>query len=170
MTRDEILQAIEHAHTNLVAGLIDIPEGAMATQPVVDWWTLKDLIGHIAMWYHVAVKFIDEYLRDGVPVPLGLKDDAALDAYNKRGAALRRDWSLARVRGELDAAHRDLVAAVEKLTDAQLNAPLPAPWDNGANLARLIAVNSYEHALEHTEHVLKWRGDYSHIDGKETHP
>jgi hypothetical protein len=92
-----------------------------------------------------------------MPVSLGLNDDAVLDAYNKRGAALRRDYPLTRVRAELDAALRDLVAAVESLSDAQLNTPLPAPWDNGVTLERLIAWNSYEHTPEHIEQISQWR-------------
>ncbi len=157
MTRDEVLNQLRQTHADLVAALAGVPDDAMTTQPVVDWWTPKDVLGHVAMWRQVAIKFIDEYLRDGMPVSLGLNDDAALDAYNKRGAALRRDWTLARVRAEFDASFHNLVAAVEKLSDAQLNAPLSAPWENGVTLERLIAWNSYEHDPEHTAQIKKWR-------------
>lgn len=157
MTRDEILQAINQAHADLLATLADIPDEVSVTRPVIDWWTLKDLLGHLAMWEQVAIKFIADYRQDGLPKMLGLNDEAAVDAYNKREAALRRDWSLARMRAEFDAAHRDLVAAVESLSDAELSAPLTAPWGKDATLERLIAVNSYEHVVEHTEQIKKWR-------------
>ncbi len=161
MTRAEILAQINQAHANLVAAFAGIPDDVMTTQPVIDWWTLKDVLGHIAMWQQVAIQFIDEFQRGGVPTPLGLADDDALDAYNKRGAALRRDWSLARARAEFDTSFRDLVAAVEPLSDANLNQPLPPPWSEGRNLAYLIAVNSYEHAPEHTEQIVKWRVEHA---------
>jgi hypothetical protein len=157
MTRDEVLNQLRQTHADLVAAFAGIPDDVMTTQPVVDWWTLKDVLGHVAMWQQVAIKFIVEFQRGGVPTPLGLADDAALDAYNKRGAALRRDWSLARARAEFDTSFRDLVAAVEPLSDANLNQPLAPPWSEGRNLAYLIAVNSYEHAPEHTEQIIKWR-------------
>jgi hypothetical protein len=158
MTRDEITRQIKAAHANLVSAVADIPDDVMTTRPVIDWWTLKDMLGHIAMWQRVAITFIDEYQRIGAPTPLGL-DDAGIDAYNKRGAAERRDYTLARVRAEFDASSRDLVAAVERLTDAQLNAPLAAPWDNGVTLERLIAWNSYEHVPEHIEQIVKWQNE-----------
>ena len=161
MTRTEILVRINQAHADLVAALADIPDDVMLTNPVVDWWTLKDVMGHVAMWQRVAIQFVEDYRRDGKPTPLGLQDDAAIDAYNKRGAAVRRDYPLARVRAEFDAAFRDLVAAVEPLSDAQLNAPLPAPWGEGRNLAYLIAINSYEHEPEHTEQILTWRKEHA---------
>ncbi len=157
MTRDELLNRVRQSHADLAAALADIPDDVMMTRPVVDWWTLKDVMGHVAMWERVAVQFAEEYRRDGKPAPLGLKDDAAVDEYNKRGAALRRDYSLARVRAEFDAALRDLVAAVEPLSDAQLNAPLPAPWSDGVTLERLIAWNSYEHTPEHVDQIARWR-------------
>lgn len=157
MTRDEILDQIKQAHASLAAALEDIPDDVMTTRPVVDWWTPKDVLGHVAMWRRVAIQFIDEYRRDGVPVPLGLNDDAAIDAYNKRGAAQRRDYTLARVRAEFDASLRDLIAAVEQLSDADLSQPLPPPWNEGITLERLIAVNSYEHEPEHVDQIHRWQ-------------
>ncbi len=157
MTRDEILKKIREEHANLAAAFADLPDAEMVVKPVVDWWTLKDVMGHVAMWRRVAIKFVDEYRSSGVPIPLGLQDDAAIDAYNKRGATIRRDWSLARVRAEFDSSFRDLIAAVEKLSDADLSKRLPAPWDEGNTLERLIAVNSYEHEPEHTAQITQWR-------------
>lgn len=157
LTRDEILKTLQQEHANLLTALAGVPDDVLVTRPVVEWWTLKDLLGHIATWEQVAIKFITEYQQDGLPKMLGLSDDAAVDAYNKRAAALRRDWPLARVRAEFDAAFRDLIVAVEPLSNTQLNAPLPAPWPEGHNLEKLIAINSYEHAREHVEQIRKWR-------------
>lgn len=179
MTRDEILNSIKQTHADLVSALDGIPEDVMTTRPVIDCdassqskegldaeesslcddapWTLKDVLGHVTMWRRVAVQFIDEYQRDGAPAPLGLEDAAAIDAYNQRGAALRRDDALARVRAEFDASLRDLVAAVEKLSDAELTKPLPTPWDAGVTLEYLIAINSYGHEPEHVEQIKRWR-------------
>ena len=157
MTRDELLAQIKQAHANLTATLEGISDETMTMRPVIDWWTLKDMLGHIAMWERVALKFVEEYQREGAPKSLGLKDDAAVDAYNKRGAAERRDWPLARVRSESAAAVHDLLAAIDHLTDEQLNAPLAAPWESGVALERLIAWNSYEHVPEHIAQIVAWR-------------
>jgi hypothetical protein len=153
MTRDEILKTIKEQHAELLAALAVFPEGAMTQRPIVEWWTVKDLLGHIAMWEQVAIKFINEYKRDGVPQMLGIEGDAAIDACNKRGVVLRRDLPLARVRAEFDAAHHDLIAAIETLTDADLVKPLPQPWGKSATMERLIAINSYQHNPEHIEQI-----------------
>ena len=156
MTRDELLEKIKQTHADFVTALADLPEEVMTKRPVIDWWTLKDLLGHIAMWQQIAIRFIAEYKQGGCPKPLGLADDAAIDAYNKRGVELRRDLSLAKVRAEFDAAYRDLVAAVESLRDEDLIKILPEPWKN-RTLEYLIKINSYTHTPEHTEQIKLWR-------------
>lgn len=153
MTRAEILKTLQEQHAQLLAALEEISEEVIVQRPIVGWWTLKDLLGHIAMWEQVALQFIAESKQDGAPKPLGLNDDAAINAHNKRGVTIRRDWPLARGRAEFDAAHRDLLAAIESLSDADLSTPLPAPWGKGATLEQLIAINSYEHISEHIAQI-----------------
>lgn len=157
MTRDEILRAIKEQHAELDAALAGIPADQLTKRPIVEWWTAKDLLGHVALWEQVALKHIREYKHDGVPKQLGIKDDDDLDRYNKRGIAMRRDLSLETIRAELDTTYRELVAAIESLSDADLVKPLPEPWGDGATLERLIAVNSYQHVPEHIEQIEKWK-------------
>ena len=157
MTRDQIVQAIKDNHTQFLAAIAGLDDDALTKRPVIDWWTVKDVMGHISMWEQVGIQFVAEYKRDGLPKALGMDSDAAIDAHNKREAVVRRDWSLARVRAEFDAAHRDLIAAVETLRDADLTKQLPAPWEKGDTLEKLIAINSYQHNPEHIEQIKKWR-------------
>ncbi|MGE5264847.1 MAG: DinB family protein [Acidobacteriota bacterium] len=153
MTRDEILRALRQTRSLLLETIDGIPEDAIVTQPVTESWTVKDLLGHMAMWQQVALSFITDYRASGTPQSLGLENDAAVDAYNRRGADLRRDWSLARVRAELDDAQRNLLSAVETLSDDDLHRALPAPWHSATTLEQLIAINSYEHDPEHIEQI-----------------
>lgn len=157
MTRDEILQAIEREHSNLVGALAGISDDDLVSRALSEAWTPKDMLAHVAMWYRVAIKFVADYKRDGFPKPLGLKDDAALNAYNQRGADMRRVWTLAQARTEFDAAYRDLRAVVQTLSDTELVKQLPPPWETGANLEYLIASNSYLHEPEHTEQVNRFK-------------
>jgi hypothetical protein len=158
MTRDQVLGAVRKTHADFLAALAGVPENAMAEQVVIADWTLKDMLGHIAAWYQVATHFLRDYQREGVPQALGLSDDAALNAFNARAAETRRSWSPVQVRAEFDAAFAELTVEIERLSDAQLNAQLPAPWEQGVTLERLIAWNSYEHVPEHTEQIVKWSG------------
>lgn len=157
MTRDEILQAIKEQHAELTAALAGIPADQLTKRPIVEWWTAKDLLGHVTLWEQVALKHVREYKQSGAPKPLGITGDDDVDRYNKRGVAMRRDLSFAQVQIELDTTYRELVAAIESLSDADLVKPLPAPWGDGATLERLVAVNSYQHVPEHIEQIEKWK-------------
>lgn len=157
MTRDEILQAIRREHVNFLTGIGGIPDDAMVNTPITEQWTIKDMLAHISIWMRVAIKFIREFKADGVPINLGLNDDAKVDAFNEQGWQARSETPLAEVIEEFHAAYQDLIAAVENLTDQELSAPLPAPWGEGDTLEKLIAVNSYEHEPEHSLQVDAWR-------------
>ena len=155
MTRDEILKNITKEHAQLVAAMTGLSDEVITTQPVMNDWTVKDMLGHVSMWYRFAITFLDEFVQRGVPRPSGLSA-LTVDEYNERELKLRREWSLARVRDEFDAAYQAILAAVEKLDDEQLNAQLAAPWEAGVTLERLVAWNTYEHEPEHTAQIQAW--------------
>ena len=157
MTRDEILQAIRREHLNFLTVIAGIPDAELVDAPITEEWTVKDTMAHLAIWTRIAIKFIREFKRDGVPIHLGLDDAARVDAFNEQGWQARQETPLAEVIQEFHAAFQDLIAAVETLTDQELSAPLPAPWDEGDTLEILIATNSYEHEPEHTLQVDTWR-------------
>jgi len=157
MTRDEILQAIRREHIEFLTAIGGIPDDEMINTLITEQWTVKDMMTHIAIWMRVAIKFIREFKTDGVPKNLGLNDDAKVAAFNEQGWQARSETPLAQVIEEFHAAYRDLIAAVESLSDQELSAPLPAPWDAGDTMEKLIAVNSYEHVPEHTLQVNAWR-------------
>lgn len=152
MTRAEMIQTLQTCHTQLLELLEGTSEEILGKRPVVGWWTTKDLLGHIAMWEQVAIQFITEYQRDGMPQPLGMETDEQINAINKREVVRRRDWTLARVRAEFDATYCDLVAAIQSLRDEDFIQPLGGAWQD-ATLEKLIAINSYEHIPEHIAQI-----------------
>jgi hypothetical protein len=158
MTRDDILQATKKLHEDFLATIADIPDEVIVRERIIDWWSLKDMLGHVTFWYLVATKFVREYQSQGTPQPLDL-DDSKIDALNHREAAMRRDYALARIRAELDEAYRELLVVTAELSDADVNKTLPAPWnaDQSITLERLIAVNAYEHLPEHIAQIQKWK-------------
>ena len=58
VTRDQVLEKLEQSRASLLAAVADIPEEVMQTQAVVEPWTVKDLLGHIAVWQQLAIQII----------------------------------------------------------------------------------------------------------------
>lgn len=157
MTRDEIINAIRNQHVDFLSAIGGIPDDAMVNTLITEQWTIKDMMAHIAIWMRVAIKFIREFKADGVPKSLGLSDDDKLNAFNEQGFRARQDTPLPEVIEEFQLAYRELIEDIESLTDLELSQPLPAPWEEGDTLEKLIAINSYEHEPEHTLQVYTWR-------------
>ena len=153
MTRDEIIQAIDRDRADLLAVLEGLDETTILTRPVVEQWTVKDLLGHMAVWHAVALQAIADYRATGAPQQLELNSDASVDDYNAQEAARRRDWPLERVREEWETSYRDLLAVVASLSEADLAALLPPPWESGTTLEYLIAINSYKHDPDHLAQI-----------------
>ncbi len=153
MTRTEMVQALERDRTRLTAALQKIPEQTLTTRPVVETWTAKDLLGHMAMWHEAAIQFITDYRETGLPKSMGMDDDAAINAHNLRESERRRDWPLARIQAELDASYENLVAGVERLSEQDLHTPLGGVWNGETTLEQLIAENSYTHDPSHIAQI-----------------
>lgn len=71
-------------------------------------WTVKDLLGHLAMWEERALGIIA-----GEPPP----PFATADALNEHELERKRTWSLAEVEREYDAVRTALVDAIEAMDD-----------------------------------------------------
>lgn len=155
MTHDQVLKKIKQEHTKLTAAVHGITTEVISTQPIMNDWTIKDMLGHVALWYRVALTFVNEYLERGVPRMMSVTG-FSVDEFNERELKLRREWSLDFVINEFESAYQALLDAAEKLDDEQLNAQLAAPWEEGVTMERLIAVNSYEHEPEHTAQIKAW--------------
>jgi hypothetical protein len=155
MTHDQVLKKIKKEHANLVASIHGISAEVISTQPIMNDWTIKDMLGHVALWYRVALTFVNEYVERGVPRMMSVTG-FSVDEFNERELKLRREWSLDFVINEFESAYQALLNAAEKLDDEQLNAQLAAPWEEGVTMERLIAVNSYEHEPEHTAQIKAW--------------
>jgi hypothetical protein len=155
MTKSEFLALIQSEFTRFADALANIPDDILTTRPVVEWWTLKDVIGHITTWEQESLESLEHLRQHGQIKLLGLVSDDDVSRYNKRAAAFKRDWPLARLRADFEATHRALVAAIENLSDAQLQTQLPAPFPEGFTLEKYLASDTWEHYREHAGQIEK---------------
>jgi hypothetical protein len=102
-----------------------IPLDAWVSDAVTPGWTLRDHVGHLADWAAEAVRAIDVYHRRGH----WLSDpDEGVDPWNEAHVLAARGESAAASLARYDAAHRDLLAAIETLTLDDLRSPDGWSW------------------------------------------
>jgi hypothetical protein len=136
MTRDEIIANIERSWEAWIAALDGIPEAAAVEPGAVGYFSIKDLIAHIAFW-----------------------DERDLERAHRidRGEEVQpNDW--ATMNDQEYEASKDvtLEEATARMLDAhaRLSADLRAfdPLDD-----RLKLDDTWEHYDEHRDEVLAWR-------------
>ncbi len=154
-SKTELLATIEQAWAEFNAALDHLPPARFAVRDAQGWTTVDHLV-HLAAWERSVLA-----LLEGQPRHAGLGIDEALwnahdvDAINaavqQRSRAMRPDEA----RGELEAAHSALVAALAERPESDLALPpyrfLPGAADDGdtRTLALVTLQNTVDHYAEH---------------------
>ena len=137
---DELVALTEASWARWLHALEHVPAEATATPGVCGAWSVKDLLGHIAVWDDIAVRKIGQLDGTGLAMM-----DEDVDAINAREVALRADRTLAEQRAEMEHNHARLLGALEAASRAS--------DDDLERVRRWIAADTWEHYAEHTAQV-----------------
>ncbi len=140
-TRDELGSAMETAYAKLCADLDRLTAG-QSREVCVDDWTVVDVLTVRTWWGNAVVGWIDAGRRGEVPQTpapgFGWKDTPRLNAGVIADAPKRRSWK--RVRSDFEASHDAVVAALARLSDAELEAPGQFEWAGRWPVLRWVSV------------------------------
>ena len=131
----DAIALIDAAWIDWMAALASVPESRWSEAGVCGEWSIKDLLGHIAVWDDLTVQYLKN-LGSGVKM-----EPLDWEALNTKEAALRADRTIDQQRGEMNASHAAMHAFVANTTGIDLT---------------VIAVNTWEHYPEHTVQVMSW--------------
>ncbi len=119
---------------------------------VVDSWSIKDLLGHIAFWAQQAaenMQLIAAGRADEVQRP---SDEKAMDEWNEREWRVRRERPVSDVREEWLDSFQGAMQALAALPSERLEEKV-----KGYTALKLFAEDTYEHYKEHLAHLTAWR-------------
>jgi hypothetical protein len=137
LTNEQIVAAIDREWTIWLATLDGIPESLQSERGVCGTWSVKDVLGHIALWDRRSLEYAQRRQRgDETPREINWQ------AINDESSARNRDRSPEDLRTEMDANHQELLAAIPTLSN------LEAGW---------IADGTYEHYPQHIAQVRAWK-------------
>jgi uncharacterized damage-inducible protein DinB len=143
---------IEAAWSRLVE-LVDQVQAAGGLDRVgADGWSVKDHLAHVAAWEHSLLALIEG--RDRL-AGMGLREpvDENTDAVNEAVRKLHETDTADEVLGYFRDSHAQLVAALGKLSDADLEQPYshyqPSDPKQANPVVNWVAGNTYEHYAEH---------------------
>lgn len=139
MRREDLRARIDDRWAALWSTLESVPEGRRTEPDAVGFWTVKDLVGHIAWW--------DDFAREtGETIIAGQPEPAHdTEAINVRVYAERRDWSWEQAVAEAEAVHARLLELVARMPEV-----IPAAGVED------IADDCYDHYHEHIADLTAW--------------
>lgn len=150
---ESLLAELAAEHEAFVAALEAVDLELVTAPGVVEDWSVRDLVVHLAFWAEHATQAL-RLAADGRGDEFAY-DTAQTDAMNARlleeaqqvtpGAAIDRE----------ERAYDDLHAAVWALDPALLEVRL----GNGDTVAEVIGYDGPEHYREHTAHLRAWFGE-----------
>ena len=137
---EETFAELEHA----IAGLTD-----EALERVwLGTWGVREILVHISGWHRAMVPALARVARGEPPYPAGTHDD--FDAWNARFVAESAGVETGDVLDELAATHREFVAAVRAVPEADFAA--------GATARQIVEGVGPAHYREHAAQIREWRG------------
>jgi hypothetical protein len=157
VTKTELLRRIEEGYKSFEQVLSTWNDDQL-TKPGPEGWSVKDHLVHLAAW-EVGIAAL--LRKENRWEAMGLDKDvfSKIDSEDELNALIQeknRKRSLAEVRAAFEDAHRQMVNAINDLTDADLVKPYsyyqpdePGEPDNRPIWPRIVG-NSYGHYEEHT--------------------
>jgi hypothetical protein len=150
-----LLERIDAEWSNLNVLVASLgPDGLMAN--VADGWAVKDHLAHIAAWEDSLLGLIegkDRLAAMGLHEPVEENTDAVNDVVFKLHQRESAEQALKYFR----ASHAQLMAALAKLTDADLQKSYshyqPTDPDEKRPVIGWVAGNTYEHYAEHIDWI-----------------
>lgn len=142
--RSLLYAALEASHRALLALVALVPENEREEQAIVDDWSARDIIGHVADWEDYG----SACLRAG-----GMDEihEGDVDVWNELHATARRSDSYETVVADLEQSGAALLAA---LAERPMGMSLPNLW--GREVSVYTWGEGYvDHALEHVEMLHK---------------
>ena len=154
MTKRELLLAIQQERAAFEAAWAGLTPEQMTAPGVMGEWSVKDLLGHVAMWESRLVTILYSVERGVAPKTLGSSE---VDRVNAESYVEQRERPLDRVLADFHAVHVQLLKRLDALADRDLSDSKRFPWMEGEPLEKLVAGDTFEHYAEHRPAIEAWR-------------
>jgi len=146
------LRQLEAAWAEISDVLSSILPEEMEAPGVVDSWSVKDLVGHMAFWTGKAADDLKKAAAGRAADIEGPGSAEIGDEWNKREADSRKGRSLADVRAELDSGFREAQEALQGISPETLDLEA-AGW----TVFVRFGADTFMHYREHAEQIRAWQ-------------
>ncbi|MDO8611834.1 MAG: maleylpyruvate isomerase N-terminal domain-containing protein [Dehalococcoidia bacterium] len=152
VSKADVERELLHAWQELASAVDSFSEAEMEQAGVIEGWSVKDLLGHIAFWADKAaadLQAVADGKEDEVATP---GSEKAVDEWNERERQSRAGRPLAEIREEW-------LESFQKAMDALAAFPADRLQEKvkGSTVLDRFAGDTYEHYREHFGDLSAWR-------------
>ncbi|SRR5579883_120167 len=152
MDKITLLKTLTEARASWEALLARIDEDQMQRPGAAGKWSVKDIIAHMTWGEREVAPVLRTHILAGSPLWNLSEDERNEITYQQN-----KDRALQDIVNEEQQAYRDLLEAVQTLSDEDLDDPrrfknMPAEWKPW----QLIAGNSFKHYEDHMPSIRAW--------------
>ena len=148
MTRARLLKRLDDAWTAFTSSYAGLSEQDLLAPGVIKSWSVRDIIVHVTTWEEEAVRHLPVILAGHRP-PRYSVTYGGINAFNALMTEKKKDLPLAEVFRQQAAAHRRVVAAVERAPEEALASE--------SRFRRRLRLDTYGHYPGHTDAIRHWR-------------
>jgi len=158
LSKKQLLAEMQSEQAAWLALLDEIGEENMTQPEVAGGWSIKDIVAHITGWRRRTVLRFRAALDPTVNMtpdwPAELDEDDEVDEINAWIYKDNRDRPLVDVLNDSREVFQQLVAAIDALSDEQLNDPQRFPWLEGERLTGAFIFGHFHE--EHEPDMRAW--------------
>jgi hypothetical protein len=148
---------LKYGHLTVLRTIDGLPKADWETSGVCGYWSVKDIIAHLASFEHVLVDVLNSFLEGGPTPYLDKHNDRAYN-FNDSEVALRHGKSVDEVLAEYSATQAKTMTLVAQIPEETLRRPGTLPW-YGMEYALddYIVYAYYGHKREHSAQIAVFR-------------
>ncbi len=154
ISKQEVLDLIHTERQALESVLKRMSKGQMTQPGLVNNWSVKDILAHIAAWEQRMIRWLEESFRGerpDRPAPGMTWDD--LDQLNEQIYIENKDKGLEQVLAEFDRSYQEALKVIERMTEEDLFEGNRFEWRKGDPMWHMVAGNTWWHYKEHREAI-----------------
>lgn len=151
-TKGDVERELVKAWQALASAVDSFSDAELGQPGVVEGWSVKDLLGHIAFWAQRAAHNLQAVAAGRVDDIVTLESEKAVDEWNEREWRKRLDLPLSAVREEWLESFQGVMNALAACPSNRLEEEV-----KGNTALKSFALDTYEHYREHLAHLAAWR-------------
>jgi hypothetical protein len=151
------VDVLKYGHLTVCRVIDGLPEADWATGGVCGYWSVKDIIGHLAAFEHVLIEVFAAFLDGGATPYLDLMKAGPL-AFNDIEADKRKDRAVADILAEYNDTQAQTMALARRIPAKTWTTVGTLPWYGVEyDLDDFIVYAYYGHKREHSAQIAVFR-------------